>query len=487
VAGTGTGTANGAGNSGGIGGAASASATDINKAGPAAATSIALGGAGGSGDGAGHAGGTGGAAAARAKAVGTGAGARAFETGGAGGLGRNGANGGAGAVASMKNAVTGSTNLGALYLHQSATGGAGGASVGGLAGVGGAAISSLTFDDMKSATRSATITASTAATGGAGGLGLGGSNGAAGGAATASLSLTGTALVAETTAVGGAGTSIAGLATATTTVSGASGRLVALANTSLRPGRLIQTVATSASGTIVGVSMVKATAGIGGSATAFTIAPQAVALFTGAPSTGSTSAVLAGNSRIANAFGTSPVFFAMGELGGRHSTAASGSQTTRSEFIETVDLSRLASRQDLVVGLYDGEAIGSGVTAVTFNLYADGKDVLHQSFTSGAAAQTYFRNHAFDLGSLASGNPLGGAKLTLEATLTVTSSTAGSGFFGDIIIGDPPAVASTRGARQSLVQAMAGFGAGAPAIATLRAVETSIHQVLSAPRFAHWA
>jgi hypothetical protein len=95
---------------------------------------------------------------------------------------------------------------------------------------------------------------------------------------------------------------------------------------------------------------------------------------------------------------------------------------------------------------------------VTFNLYADGADVLSETFATAAAAKTFFTDDAINLGSLASG-PLSGSTLTLKAVLTVTSDTAGSGFYGDLIIGDPPGAAKPTASHQGLVAAMAGFGA----------------------------
>jgi hypothetical protein len=420
--------------------------------------SKAVGGAGATGNGAGLAGGAGGVATA------------------------SGANGGAGASTSLTNTAVGSTAGGSLVLKQTAIGGRGGTSAGGIAGKGGAATSSLSFNDTGSFTRSAKVTASSIADGGAGGTASAGSRSAAGGAATASLNLTGAAVVeATSSAVGGAGATIAGLSTATTVATGVSGSLAASAATSLRVGQLIHTVTASAKGTVAGTSTAKAIAGIGGPAPGFTTGPQAVALETGSPGAVSTSAVLSKNGNIATAFGASPVFFAIDELGGRHSSAAAGAQTTTSEIDETVNLTKLASRQDLVVGLYNGVAVGSNVTGVTFDLFADGVDVIHKSFASGAAAQTYFTNNAVDVGSLASG-PLSGNTLTLKAVLRVTSSAAGSGFYGEIIVGDPPQAAAS-GAHLGLIQAMAGFGAKAPAASSaVRETAWSSHSMLSAPR-----
>jgi hypothetical protein len=102
----------------------------------------------------------------------------------------------------------------------------------------------------------------------------------------------------------------------------------------------------------------------------------------------------------------------------------------------------LANRGDLVLGLYNGASVGSGVTGVTFDLFVDGTDVLSKSFASAAAAKAYFSDTAIDLGSLA-GGLLTSNTLVLQALLTVTSTKAGAGFYGDIILGDPSQAATS--------------------------------------------
>jgi hypothetical protein len=414
----------------------------------------------------------------------------------------------------MTNTVSGATNGGDLILGQTATGGLGGASIGGLAGQGGRAISRLTFDDDASATRSALVTGSATAIGGVGGSGAGGSLGGKGGSAIASLDLTGASLVASSTAIGGnggssgsggyahakttaigsgdvqatataqggAGSHESGGATSRIIVTGASGSYVASAATGPLKPQLIDSVSAFASGTVAGLSEATALVNIGRNAQSFNSVRQAIAFENGGPSSVSTEAVLAANSTIATAFGASPTFFAISELGGANSSAATGAQTTTLETDETVDLDKLASRDDLMVGLYNGAAIGANVTGVTFDLYADGVDVIHESFSSGAAAQTYFTDNAVDVGSLSTG-ALSGSSLSLKEMLTVTSTAPGSGFYGQAIIGDAPAVPVGGGAHLGLIQAMAAFGAPAPAISNpIREAASSAHLMLSAPR-----
>ena len=94
---------------------------------------------------------------------------------------------------------------------------------------------------------------------------------------------------------------------------------------------------------------------------------------------------------------------------------------------------------------------------VTLTISANGSTLLSQSFASGAAAVAYFTNHAVDLGSLTA--PLySGNVLNLNVSLDVTTSSAGSAFYGNLLIGDPPA-ATTASKAQGLVSALAAFGA----------------------------
>ena len=167
------------------------------------------------------------------------------------------------------------------------------------------------------------------------------------------------------------------------------------------------------------------------------------------------------------------MFFALGELGGARASAAHGSSTTTSEIDETVNLTQLASRQDLVVGFYNGTVVGvpaasgPGVLQVNLDIYVNGVDVDSQKFYNDAQARAYFTDNSVDLGSLATGNTL-----SLREVMTVTTINPGTGFYGDLIIGDPPPAHPAPRAHQ-LAQAMATFqGASAPASAALHGTAT---------------
>ena len=106
-----------------------------------------------------------------------------------------------------------------------------------------------------------------------------------------------------------------------------------------------------------------------------------------------------------------------------------------------VDLNQLAVKEHLLIGFYGGQSFGTGVSSVTLTISANGTTLINQTFGSASAAVTYFTNHAVDLGTLTA--PLYSSNtLNLTANLTVTTSSVGSGFYGNLLIGDPPALAS---------------------------------------------
>lgn len=140
--------------------------------------------------------------------------------------------------------------------------------------------------------------------------------------------------------------------------------------------------------------------------------------------------------------------FGLGELGGAFSQT---NQTGTAEIDLTVDLTRLSVRHDLMVGFYDPTTEGGGFSGLTLDLYADGTDVLHQSFTSVTAADAYFTDHAVDLDSLSTG-ALSGAPLTLLAIVTMAAVSDNNGYGLNLLLGEAPA--TTSGAVRGFAQAM---------------------------------
>jgi hypothetical protein len=217
----GSGIYNEPGGAGAPGGSATASAEDTGAA-NATAMASATGGAGGYGAGGGVASGVTAYASGTASAL-----ASAEQTGGNSGGGRYSAS--PGVSSTLTNAVGGETDDGSLTLEQTAVGGAGAYSELSASSDGGAATSSLAFDDTQNATQSASLTVDVSAAGGAGGAGYDGG----GGDATASATITGASLVSVTVgAVGGAGgggdgSGSGGAATATADVTSTSGSATA--------------------------------------------------------------------------------------------------------------------------------------------------------------------------------------------------------------------------------------------------------------------
>jgi hypothetical protein len=229
----------------------------------------------------------------------------------------------------------------------------------------------------------------------------------------------------------------------------------ATAATTLGIGALVTTVQSLASAPVSGTSSAQAEALIGATAPVFaTSSEQALAVVDGAPVLASVTPILTANSNIAAAFAVNPSYFGLGELGGSYSTSGTGSETATGTVNLSVDLTQLASRQDLELGLFDGTALGSGFTNLALTVTGDGTTVLSKSFTTVAAATSYFTNNAIDLGSLASG-ALSSNTLSLSISLSVTTNTAGQGFDAGFLIGDPPASST-----HQFVAAMAGFGGG---------------------------
>jgi hypothetical protein len=339
---------------------------------------------------------------------------------------------------------------------------------GSQAGAGGAATASVTAHGGSS------VTAQSMASGGSGDTS---------GAASATTNAYGTGgVTATSSAIGGYYyASNAGPATAQTTASGVSGSYAASATISTISGLLVTDAAASAGGGVDGTSLAVAGAEIGGLFGGFVTGAQSVGQVDGAPIAAVTNAVLGSpvNAGIKAAFGASAVFFGVGELGGGYSAGGTTSQTATSQFSETVDLTKLASRTDLEVGLLGGVGSGTGVTDIEFDLMADGVAVLTKSFASAAAAQAYFTDNAIDLGSLASGAALGADSLTLSAVISVTSDAGHSGFYGGLVLGESSPAMGAGAHPALLAQAAAGFGASAAGLAAGGAHHGTIQPLLA--------
>ena len=329
----------------------------------------------------------------------------------------------------------------AIYVAIAAEGGAGGANTGGTGGHGGAAAANA---NLKAA---GSVNLAVSAYGGAGGTGTVAHG--AGSAASANGVATGTAVTVTSSAYGGAGLGTASSGVAITQATGNSGSAQAYAEANGFAGNLVTHVGGTSATALYGTLSVKdttlesVTATLGVATTAMDTTSQAVAHITGAPTAADISAVRSANTNINTAFNTpSPAFFALGELGGHYTSAGTGSETTTASLDLTVDLTKLATREHLIVGLFGGQSTGSGVTNVTFTITGNNTTLLSISFNSASAAVAYFHDDAIDLGALTA--PIyNSGTLTLHASLSVTSSSVGSGFYGNLLIGDPPVDTTT--------------------------------------------
>jgi hypothetical protein len=209
---------------------------------------------------------------------------------------------------------------------------------------------------------------------------------------------------------------------------------------------------------VSGTSNAQAEAAIGGSAAMFSTGEQAIATATGAPVPKGIIPVLDANSNIKAAFNHAGAsYFAMGEVGGAYSSGGSGTQTDTSTINLSIDLTQLASRQDLELGLFSGTSSGSGFSSLALTVVGDGNTLVNQTFNTAAAAVAFFTNDAIDLGALSSG-PLSGNTLSLTITATLTTTAAGTSFDGGFLIGDPPP-AGDAAVHHNFAAAMATFGA----------------------------
>jgi hypothetical protein len=466
--------------------------------------------------------------------------------GGNGGQANDDGAGGAGAASTLTNAVSGSTKGGTLTLTQAAVGGQGGVSdysstnppSVAFGGAGGAATSSLTFNDTTNTNQSASVGAEVTANGGNGGFGTyaadgaggaatatgsitaanalsltviasGGSSGignggAAGGVATATGTGTGSATSAtsvDVSAYGGAGVSSTGLATATGT--GETGSVGAESQASLDGNNELVTQVSSTTqttlagnGTVADSATDVADSQFGATTTGTNVTAQGVAEIDGTPGANAIAAVLNANTKIAAAYAVNPSYFALAELGGRNSSTGTGSETVTSTVNLSVNLAQLATKQDLLLGFYGGTSVGSGVTGVTLSISANGSTLLSQTFATATAAVAYFTNDAVDLGSLGAA-VYGNTIADFTVSLSVTTDSVGSGFYGNVLIGDPAptGVRTVTGAAGETLIGSAGAdifafhaGFGKEVVDSFTASGTS-HDVLQFDKgvFADWA
>jgi hypothetical protein len=158
---------------------------------------------------------------------------------------------------------------------------------------------------------------------------------------------------------------------------------------------------------------------------------QAVAYATGNPLPADVAVAEAGNTRTTNAFAGSSVI-GVGTMSGAYSSGTSGAARISTSTLNfSLDLSTFSPASDLIMGLDNPQATGSGFTSLEFSVREQNTAVLDKTFTTLASANSYFADHPMDLGAIrARGTPL-----TLTFMLAVTGTQAGSGFQNSLIFG----------------------------------------------------
>ena len=131
----------------------------------------------------------------------------------------------------------------------------------------------------------------------------------------------------------------------------------------------------------------------------------------------------------------------MGELGGQYSTNGTVAQTIAASIDFDVDITKLSTKGDLIVGFFNPVSVGASFTSLVFTLQiAGGATLISKTFTTVAAANAFFADNAIDLGAIGSGS-LTGSSLDLVASITLDTSGPGQGYYFQMIAGDPPASA----------------------------------------------
>jgi hypothetical protein len=439
--------------SGGVGGNATASATGSNATTHnVSVTAIASGGPGGLITAAGATGGAGGTASILSASGSSTGGAPVFVTatqiGGGGGAGNDlSAISGNGSASSITDRVSGSTS-GALRLSQEARGGGGG-SGGGTGGHGGSAVSHLTASNPGGGT----IDAEARATGGPGGNAAGTNLPGNGGAATATINLTNNNTAKATAhanagpvgnnfSSGAMGTRGPASATAhaTTTggfqaeaiafASGSTGSATALAETS---SGIVTNMALTTSAPSHPLVTANARGSVGGSFSSLVagINSHGVAL----PIASDVTSILSGDPNV-TAFYNSPdgktplalVALALNPPGSTPALSTSFSASASFSF----DVATLQSG-NLLVGLLDPTSSGPDFTSLHFSIAREGAIVEDQTFTTMAAATTYFNDNPLNLGAVKA-NVTGALDLTF--LLEMTSLDNGARYNANFLVAD---------------------------------------------------
>jgi hypothetical protein len=278
--------------------------------------------------------------------------------------------------------------------------------------------------------------AATAAVTGYGYAQAGNSSGYGGeaGAASVKIAVTGAATTATAIANGSDGAFGGGNASASANATGTSGTTTATAQTNDSTGVVLHEDANAAAPVSGGTKSV-AVADIGNESGLTTGTVQSQAEIFGMPDQSVAMGIVDSYHNLPMYLGVpaSPTFVALAYLGGAHSGTGTASQTSDSSVNIQLSLSSAELAHDtLELGLFGGAASGTSITGVVFDLLVNGTPIVdNMSFSSGAAAATYFTDHPISLGAL-SGAQFAGGIADIHAELMVTDTHGG--FTGGLVI-----------------------------------------------------
>jgi hypothetical protein len=327
-----------------------------------------------------------------------------------------------------------------IYATVTGKGGSGGGSTAGSDGVGGAGHPTAKITGAYYTLASAT---------GFGGYDSqqtgapGGTSEATAGSYTTSLSTTrNSAAIASAGADSDRHNSV-GPATATAVAQTSNGQLATAAETTNGSADTGQATATTAGfGVVTTVSAVATTSGLGTqnaqteAAIGGTLPIEqgssfgAFAFASGVPASG-VNTIIAANSNISTALGgANAVILAYAAQGAAATGAAAGTQTLTSTDTFTVDAARLTG--DLILGLAAPQFAGTPFTSLTLATTIGGVTDAGASgtFTTQAAAQSFFADDAIDLGAVSAVDGL-----TMQISETMVTSTSGDAFDNEMVLG----------------------------------------------------
>src|SRR5262249_27758721 len=156
---------------------------------------------------------------------------------------------------------------------------------------------------------------------------------------------------------GGHGSTM-GTAQTTLDMTGVSGAYTALSDTGFRDsGHLLTYGFSQVSGEVDGAGTAMTRAAFGGGIVSHSSTGEGVALPALAPNNSDTTAVLNPNANLAAAFGNSATWFSLSEVGGGFTTGGTQSQVVSTHTDFSVDLSQLATRNDLTLGMFNTVSI----------------------------------------------------------------------------------------------------------------------------------